>query len=558
MKSPMVRLGIWSLCLLMSGGCGSMQHAYENYVRDEILNGGQWTMTVDAGVGQRGLEGRVTVSGCVDIEQEAAHDEFVPINQPAPTPTPAGGYQPVAPTVRPAWTPRAAVPAVAPQAAPTVRAPSYQPPQPAKLPTYQPAPVPEAKTTPAPRWSPAPVVQPAPVRGREVEVAPTRPALAPTNTTRPAPTMQPAPVRAVPETAAPVLGRPAAVPSAPSVTPAARPAAPQPHSASQPAPVPPRSTPPVQPVAKPTRGLTLPRGGVPQTSPLQASPAAAPVKGAPALAPAAPAGAGLRKNGRPRLNLPGQPTILEGSDDTSLPSPFHAGLTLPMLAGGAAEASLESTGVATGLRAQNDNSWDQPETAPATPPPAGFTVVHVPARYENKCETWGVAGVTVRVSVGNVDASATTDRDGRFYISDGTQLARLQAAGEAGVVTAMLRDHTAQAALRLGGLNEVAAFQILDAMTRPSTEEVIAFVQEWKGTDAADLAVDRFGGQACGEFRADWDEMMATAEMERILGVQRRYQGAWSEVFAEPCSRELSLLPTLEDMASELGILGKP
>ena len=558
MKSPMVRLGIWSLCLLMSGGCGSMQHAYENYVRDEILNGGQWTMTVDAGVGQRGLEGRVTVSGCVDIEQEAAHDEFVPINQPAPTPTPAGGYQPVAPTVRPAWTPRAAAPAVAPQATPTVRAPSYQPPKPANLPTYRPAPVPEAKTTPAPRWSPAPVVQPAPVRGREVEVAPTRPALAPTNTTRPAPTMQPAPVRAVPETAAPVLGRPAAVPSAPSVTPAARPAAPQPHSASQPAPVPPRSTPPVQPVAKPTQGVTLPRGGVPQTSPLQASPAAAPVKGAPAQAPAAPAGAGLRKNGRPRLNLPGQPTILEGSDDTSLPSPFHAGLTLPMLAGGAAEASLESTGVATGLRAQNDNSWDQPETAPATPPPAGFTVVHVPARYENKCETWGVAGVTVRVSVGNVDASATTDKDGRFYISDGTQLARLQAAGEAGVVTATLRDHTAQAALRLGGLNEVAAFQILDAMTRPSTEEVIAFVQEWKGTDAADLAVDRFGGQACGEFRADWDEMMATAEMERILGVQRRYQGAWSEVFAEPCSRELSLLPTLEDMASELGILGKP
>ena len=558
MKSPMVRLGIWSLCLLMSGGCGSMQHAYENYVRDEILNRGQWTMTVDAGVGQRGLEGRVTVSGCVDIEQEAAHDEFVPINQPAPTPTPAGGYQPVAPTVRPAWTPRAAAPAVAPQATPTVRAPSYQPPKPANLPTYRPAPVPEAKTTPAPRWSPAPVVQPAPVRGREVEVAPTRPALAPTNTTRPAPTMQPAPVRAVPQPAAPVLGRPAAVPSAPSVTPAARPAAPQPHSASQPAPVPPRSTPPVQPVAKPTQGVTLPRGGVPQTSPLQASPAAAPVKGAPALAPAAPAGAGLRKNGRPRLNLPGQPTILEGSDDTSLPSPFHAGLTLPMLAGGAAEASLESTGVATGLRAQNDNSWDQPETAPATPPPAGFTVVHVPARYENKCETWGVAGVTVRVSVGNVDASATTDKDGRFYISDGTQLARLQAAGEAGVVTATLRDHTAQAALRLGGLNEVAAFQILDAMTRPSTEEVIAFVQEWKGTDAADLAVDRFGGQACGEFRADWDEMMATAEMERILGVQRRYQGAWSEVFAEPCSRELSLLPTLEDMASELGILGKP
>ena len=564
MKSPIVRLGIWSLCLLMSGGCGSMQHAYENYVRDEILNRGQWTMTVDAGVGQRGLEGRVTVSGCVDMEVEAAHDEFVPINQPPQQTTPTDGYQPVTPTVRPAWTPRAAAPAVAPQATPTVRAPSYQPPKPANLPTYRPAPVPEAKTTPAPRWSPAPVVQPAPVRGREVEVAPTRPALAPTNTTRPAPTMQPAPARPAatrPAVAppAPAMGRPAAPAAQPRLSPAP-PAVAAPHRASQPVPppAPARSTPPVQPVAKPTQGVTLPRGGVPQTSPLQASPAAAPVKGAPALAPAAPAGAGLRKNGRPRINLPGQPTVLEGSDDTSLPSPFHAGLTLPMLAGGAAEASLESTGVASGLRAQNDNSWSQPETAPATPPPAGFTVVHVPARYENRCDTWGVSGVTVRVSVGNVDASATTEKDGRFYISDGTQLARLQAAGEAGVVTAMLRDHTAQAALRLGGLNEVAAFQILDAMTRPSTEEVIAFVQEWRGTDAADLAVDRFGGQACGEFRADWDEMMATAEMERILGVQRRYQGAWSEVFAEPCSRELSLLPTLEDMASELGILRTP
>lgn len=539
-----------------------MQHAYENYLRDEILNRGQWTMTVDAGVGQRGLEGRVTVSGCVDMEVEAAHDTFVPINEPIPAPTPAGGYQPVAPTVRPAWTPRAAAPAVAPQAAPTVLAPSYQPTQPAKQPTYQPTPVPETKTTPAPRWSPAPVVQPAPVRGREVEVevAPTRPALAPTNTTRPAPRLQPAPVRAVPQPAAPTLGRPAAPPSEPSVTPAARPAAPQPHRASQPVPTPAPTRPasPVQPVAKPARGVTLPRGGMqPQTSPLQASPAAAPVKGAPAVAPAAPAGAGLRKPGRPRINLPGQPAVLEGSDDTSVPTRFDD-LTLAMLAGGAAEASLESTGVATGLRAQNDNSWDQPESAPATPPPAGFTVVHVPARYENRCETWGVAGVTVRVSVGNVETSATTDKDGRFYISDGTQLARLQAAGEAGVVTATLRDHTAQAALRLGGLNEVAAFQILDAMTRPSTEEVIAFVQEWKGTDAAGLAVDRFGGQACSEFRADWDEMMATAEMERILGVQRRYQGAWSEVFAEPCSRELSMLPTLEDMASELGLLGTP
>ena len=131
-------------------------------------------------------------------------------------------------------------------------------------------------------------------------------------------------------------------------------------------------------------------------------------------------------------------------------------------------------------------------------------------------------------------------------------------AGEAGVVTASLRGRSAQAALRLGGLNEVAAFQILDAMTRPSTEEVITFVQEWKGTDAAALAVDRFGGQACGEFRTDWDEMMATAEMQRILAVQGRYQGAWSEVFSERCSAEISMLPTLEDMASELGLLGTP
>ena len=564
MKSPIVRLGIWSLCLLMSGGCGSMQQAYENYVRDEILNRGQWTMTVDAGVGQRGLEGRVTVSGCVDIEQEAAHDEFVPINQPPQQTTPTDGYQPVSPTVRPAWTPRAAAPAVAPQPTPTVWTPApYQPQQPAKLPTYQPAPVPEAKTTPAPRWSPAPVVHAAPVQGRDVEVAPTRPALAPTNTTRPAPTMQPAPVRTVPQPAAPSLARPAAPPSAPAAQPRLSPAPPTvaaPHRASQPAaaPAPARSTPPVPPVAKPTQGLTLPRGGVPQTSPLQASPAAAPVKGSPALAPAAPAGAGLRKPGRPRVVLPGQKPELEGSDDTSLPSPFRAGLTLPMLSEGAAEAALESAGAAVGLRAQNDNSWSQPETAPATPPPAGFTVVHVPARYENHCETWGAAGVTVRVSVGSVEASATTEKDGRFYISDGTQLARLQTAGEAGVVTATLRDHTAQAALRLGGLNEVAAFQILDAMTHPRTEDVIAFVQEWKGTEAASLAVDRFGGQACGEFRADWDEMMATAEMERIVAVQSRYQGAWSEVFAEPCSRELSLLPTLEDMASELGILRTP
>lgn len=353
------------------------------------------------------------------------------------------------------------------------------------------------------------------------------------------------------------MGRPAAPPPAPSVTPAARPAAPQPQRASQPVP-PPAPARPVQPVAKPTQGVTLPRGGVPQTSPLQASPAAAPVKGAPAVAPVAPAGTGLRKNGRPRINLPGQPTVLEGSDDTSLPSPFHAGLTLPMLAGGTAEASLESEGASTGLRAQNDNSWAQPETAPAAAPPAGFTVVHVPARYENKCDTWGAAGVTVRVSVGNVEASATTEKDGRFYISDGNQLARLQAAGEAGVVTATLRGRSAQAALRLGGLNEVAAFQILDAMTQPSTEEVIAFVQEWKGTDAAALAVDRFGGQACGEFRTDWDEMMATAEMQRILAVQSRYQGAWSEVFSESCSSEISMLPTLEDMASELGLLGTP
>ena len=556
MKSPVQKIGIWSLCLLVSGGCGSMQSAYENYLRDEILNRGEWNMTVDAGVGQKGLEGRVVVSGCVDVEVEAAHDEFVPINQPQQGTTPAGGYQPVSPGVKPAWTPLSEAPSIAPQPTPTVRTPGYQPMQPTAAPTYRPTTVPQTKTTPAPAWQPTPAASPA-VRQPAPPAAPQRPTLAPTNTTRPAPATQPAPTRPVPQPAAPTLGRPAA--PAPAVAPAMRPGAAQPRNASQPVPTPPPARPasPAQPVAKPAQGVTLPRGGMqPQTSPLQASPAAAPVKGAPAVAPAAPAGAGLRKPGRPRINLPGQPAVLEGSDDTSVPTRFDD-LTLAMLAGGAAESALTSANGGRSFRAQNGDSWDEPE-APAASPPAGFTVVHVPARYENRCETWGVAGATVRISVGNVEASATTEKDGRFYISDGSQLARLQAAGDAGVVTASLRGRTAQAALRLGGLNEVAAFRLLDAMTNPRTEEVIAFVQEWKGTDAAVLAVDRFGTQACGEFRADWDEMMATAEMQRILAVQGRYQGAWTEVFAEPCAAEISMLPTLEDMASELGLLGAP
>lgn len=561
MKSPIQKLGIWSLCLLVSGGCGSMQHAYENYLRDEILDRGEWNMTVDAGVGQKGLEGRVVVSGCVDVEVEAAHDEFVPINQPQQDQTPAGGYQPVAPGVKPAWTPRSEVPTVAPQPTPTVRTPNFQPTQPTQAPAHRPTTVPATKTEPLPRFVPTPTAKPAPAREPVPVVSPQRPTIAPTNTTRPAPVTQPAPTRSVPPPAAPSVARPAA--PAPVSAPALRPTAPAPRNASQPvpapAPTPARPAVPVPPVAKPTRGLSLPRvAGQPQTSPIQASPAAAPAKGAPAIAPTAPAGSGLRKPGRPRVVLPGQPPVLEGSDDTSVPSPFGNDLTLAMLTRSEAESAMQGVQTGRGLRAQNGANWEQPEAAPATTPPAGFTVVHVPARYENRCDTWGVSGATVRVSVGNVEVSATTEKDGRFYISDGSQLARLQAAGDAGVVTASLRGRTAQATLRLGGLNEVAAFRLLDAMTNPRTEEVIAFVQEWKGTDAATLAVDRFGQQACGEFRADWDDMMSTAEMARILAVQGRYQGAWSEVFAEPCAPEISMLPTLEDMASELGLLGAP
>lgn len=550
MKSPLLKFGVWSLVVLMSGGCGSMQHAYENYLHDEILNRGQWTMTLDAGVGQKGLEGRVVVSGCVDVEVEAAHDEFVPINQPQTAPEP-GTLQPVTPAVKPGWTPRAVGPTAAP--APTVGGDApYRP-------ATRPAPVAEPKSTPAPRWTPPPA---APVRERPIEVESPRPTVAPTNTTRPAPAVQPAPGRTVAPVAQPAPTRPVA-PAAPATV--GRPAAPAPRNATQPTP-PPAPQPaqgrprlPEQPVVKPTPGVSLPRTGMqPGVSPVQASPAAGGSKGAPAIAPAAPAGAGLRKNGRPRVYLPGQQPELEGSDDTSVPSPLTNTLTLALLTGGSAEEALGSATATRGLHAQNGNDWAQPEAAPATQAPAGFTVVHVPARYENRCETWGVTGAAVKVVVGNVEASATTEKDGRFYISDGALLARLQAAGDAGIVTASLRGKTAQAALRLGGLNEVAAFRLLDAMTRPTTEEVIAFVQQWKGTDAAALAVDRFGPQACGEFRNDWDEMMATAEMPRILAVQGRYQGAWTEVFAEPCAREIAMLPALEDMASELGLLGTP
>ena len=546
MKSPLQKFGVWSLIVLMSGGCGSMQRAYENYLHDEILNRGQWTMTLDAGVGQKGLEGRVVVSGCVDVEVEAAHDEFVPINQPQPTTDP-GTFQP-SPAVKPAWTPRAVGPTNTP--APTVgNAAPYRP-------AGQPAPVTAPKSTPAPRFTP-PAAQP--VRERTTTVENPRPSVAPTNTTRPAPVTQPAPQRTVPQPAQPAPARVAvpATPAAPMT--GARPAAPTPRNATQPTPAPAQGRPrlPEQPAVKPTPGVALPRAGALPVSPVQASPAATPTKGAPAIAPAAPAGAGLRKTGRPRLNIPGQRPDLEGSDDTSIPA-SETFASLAQLGRATAEEALAATASTHRFTAQNGDDWEQPEAVPATQAPSGFTVVHVPARYENRCETWGVPGAAVKVVVGNVEASATTEKDGRFYISDGNQLAQLQAAGDAGVVTASLRGKTAQAALRLGGLNEVAAFRLLDAMTRPTTEQVVAFVQEWRGTDAAALAVDRFGPQACGEFRNDWDEMMATAEMPRILAVQGRYQGAWTEVFAEPCAREIAMLPTLEDMASELGLLGTP
>jgi hypothetical protein len=197
--------------------------------------------------------------------------------------------------------------------------------------------------------------------------------------------------------------------------------------------------------------------------------------------------------------------------------------------------------------------------SPAMPNvPPGYTSVRVPARYERKCETFGVAGARVRVVVGSIEVSQESGADGRFAISTGGDLAQLQASGDSGIVYASLRNRSAQASLRLGGLNEIAAYRLLDEMREPSTDQVIAFVRQWRGTDAAALAVDRFGQQACGEFRHDWSEMLSSGDIQRIGAVQARYAGEWASVFEEACPAEIRLLPLLEDLSAEVGVLGKP
>ena len=98
--------------------------------------------------------------------------------------------------------------------------------------------------------------------------------------------------------------------------------------------------------------------------------------------------------------------------------------------------------------------------------------------------------------------------------------------------------------------------KLLDEMKQPTTAQVIAFVKQWRGTEAASVAVDRYGAQACSEFRLDWNEMMTAGDMQHITSVQTRYAGDWIEIFSSACAAEARLYGLIDDLSGELGVLG--
>ena len=193
---------------------------------------------------------------------------------------------------------------------------------------------------------------------------------------------------------------------------------------------------------------------------------------------------------------------------------------------------------------------DKPEDSPTTTTSPGTTT-------QTFCRRFPVGDALVRVVVGDVEITRRTDLEGRFAVTEGSDLARLSGLGQNGIVEASYAGVEVQDDLRFGALDDVAALRLLDEMNNPDSEELTIFVTEWQGTEAAELALALHGDVVCGGFRDDWNEMMATGDINRINAVTDTYDRDWQALYCDTCAAECRALEGALDFSSEIGALGQ-
>ena len=194
---------------------------------------------------------------------------------------------------------------------------------------------------------------------------------------------------------------------------------------------------------------------------------------------------------------------------------------------------------------------------PATVQAMQATQGVAPPTNQSSCQRFPVGDALVRVVVGDVEVSRRTELNGQFVIASGSELARLTGAGTVGEVRAEYYGREAVTVLRFGALDEVAALAVLDEAQIVTVPALVDFIEDWRGTDAADLAMDRYGHIACDEFQADWSELMASGDVSRANEIADTYDDAWRESFCGHCRAECAAMDALADISSELGSVGR-
>jgi hypothetical protein len=172
------------------------------------------------------------------------------------------------------------------------------------------------------------------------------------------------------------------------------------------------------------------------------------------------------------------------------------------------------------------------------------------------CDEFGLANALVTVRFGDQEVQVRTDSEGRFSITSGADLARLVSTGQSGTVLVQHGGQQATVDLAATGLGEAAALATLDAMLTPSLEDLAAFLRQFGGTPAAELAISRHHGIACGLAGRDATDAMRSGDLRRGQAVLQRYDEAYQQLFCSVCAPQCAALGGVAELVRELG--GQP
>lgn len=172
------------------------------------------------------------------------------------------------------------------------------------------------------------------------------------------------------------------------------------------------------------------------------------------------------------------------------------------------------------------------------------------------CDEFGLANALVTVRFGVQEVQVRTDSAGRFSITSGADLARLVNAGQSGTVLVQHGSQQASVSLAATGLGEAAALATLDAMLNPTLDDLAAFLRQFGGTPAAELAISRHHGVACGLAGREATEAMRSGDLRRGQAVLQRYDDAYQQLFCSVCAPQCAALGGVAELVRELG--GQP